>query len=235
MSVQPLTWDDFEEAQQQGPEPTVLSGWRLWSARGLWALVMLVTVGLFAASIKPYFDFVLFFPKFWFSSPDYAPALEQLSLTAGFYYGYLIALQGLRVLVCLVIAALIFKNKSDDWLALFVSLTLVAYAASQGDQIGALLMNAPELRYAGAALAGAGRNSLAVVALFLPRRRLQPELDNTAGVDMGALASLQSGLRGLAAEPRPLANTGPQSGDVGVVQHRTFCANMELRQRVFTR
>ena len=148
MSVQPLTWDDFEEAQQQGPEPTVLSGWRLWSARVLWALVMLVTVGLFAASIKPYFDFVLFFPKFWFSSPDYAPALEQLSLTAGFYHGYLIALQVLQVLVCLVIAALIFKNKSDDWLALFVSLTLVAYAASQGDQIGALLLNAPELRYA---------------------------------------------------------------------------------------
>ncbi|MDP7503003.1 MAG: tetratricopeptide repeat protein, partial [Nitrospinota bacterium] len=49
--------------------------------------------------------------------PDYAPALEQLSLTAGFYHGYLIALQVLQVLVCLVIAALIFKNKSDDWLA----------------------------------------------------------------------------------------------------------------------
>ena len=57
MSVQPLTWDDFEEVQQQGPEPTLLSGWRLWSARVLWALVMLVTVGLFSGQHQTVFRF----------------------------------------------------------------------------------------------------------------------------------------------------------------------------------
>jgi hypothetical protein len=168
MSVQPLTWDDFEDGQQLGPERTVLFGWRLWSARVLWVLVMLVTVGLFVASIKPYFEFVLFFPKFWFSSPDFAPALEQLSLTAGFYHGYLIVLQGLQVVVCLVIAALIFKNKSDDWLALFVSLTLVAFAASQGDQIGALLMNVPALRYAAMPSLALAETALLLLLYFFP-------------------------------------------------------------------
>ena len=174
MSVQPLTWDDFEEAQQ-GPEPTVLSGWRLWAARVIWALVMLITVGLFVASIKPYFEFVNFFPKFWFSSPDYAPALEQLSMTPGFYHGYLIALQGLQVLVCLIIAALIFKNKSDDWLALFVSLTLVAYAASQGDQIGALLMNMPVLRYAALPSLALAETALLLLLYFFPDGDCSPK------------------------------------------------------------
>lgn len=168
MNSQSLTWDDFEEAQRQGPEPTTLFGWRLWSTRVLWALVMLVTVGLFVASIKPYFEFVLFFPKFWFSSPDYTPALEQLSLTPGFYHGFLIALQGLQVGVCLIIAALIFKNKSDDWLALFVSLTLVAYAASQGDQIGALLMNVPALRYAALPSMALAETALLLLLYFFP-------------------------------------------------------------------
>ncbi len=174
MSVQSLTWDDFVEARQQGPEPTVLSGLPLWSVRVLWALVMLVTVGLFVASIKPYFEFVLFFPKFWFSSPDYAPALEQISVTAGFYHGYLIVLQGLQVVVCLVIAALIFKNKSDDWLALFVSLTLVAYAASQGDQIGALLMNVPALRYAALPALALAETALLLLLYFFPDGNCSP-------------------------------------------------------------
>ena len=35
MSVQPPTWDDFDEAQRQDPEPTLLFGWRLWFARVL--------------------------------------------------------------------------------------------------------------------------------------------------------------------------------------------------------
>ena len=80
MSVQPLTWDDFENTNVAPDEPTVIAGWRLWLARLVWSLVLLITVGIFVASIKPYFDFVMFFPKFWFSSPDYSTALEQINL-----------------------------------------------------------------------------------------------------------------------------------------------------------
>ena len=61
MSIQPLTWDDFEDNRTTTEDPTVISGWRLWLARVVWALVLLVTVGIFVASIKPYFDFVMFF------------------------------------------------------------------------------------------------------------------------------------------------------------------------------
>ena len=111
MSIQPLTWDDFEDSSVASDEPTVITGWRLWIARGIWSVVLLTTIGIFVSSIQPYFDFVMFFPKFWFSSPDYSTALEQLNLSAGFYHGYLIALQSIQVVVCLVIAGLIFKNK----------------------------------------------------------------------------------------------------------------------------
>jgi len=51
MSVQPLTWDDFEDTSVAPDEPTVVAGWRLWLARLVWSLVLLITVGIFAASI----------------------------------------------------------------------------------------------------------------------------------------------------------------------------------------
>ena len=89
MSIQPLSWDDFEDSSVASDEPTVITGWRLWIARGIWSVVLLTTIGIFVSSIQPYFDFVMFFPKFWFSSPDYSTALEQLNLSAGFYHGYL--------------------------------------------------------------------------------------------------------------------------------------------------
>ena len=114
------------------------------------------------------------FPKFWFSSPDYANALEQLNITPGFYHGYLIVLQSIQVLVCLIIAALIYKNKSNDWLSLFVSLTLVAYAASQGDQIGMLVMNNPNLRYAALPSFVLAETALLLLLYFFPDGDFSP-------------------------------------------------------------
>ena len=51
MSVQPLTWDDFENTNVAPDEPTVIAGWRLWLARLVWSFVLLITVGIFVASI----------------------------------------------------------------------------------------------------------------------------------------------------------------------------------------
>ena len=95
MDAQALTWDDYAEDEEENQELTVITGWKLWLARVAWGFILLLTLGLFVGGIKPYFEFVLFFPKFWFSSPDYAPALEAINLTPGFYHGYLIVLQGL--------------------------------------------------------------------------------------------------------------------------------------------
>ena len=33
MSIQPLTWDDFEDSSVAPEEPTVITGWRLLIAR----------------------------------------------------------------------------------------------------------------------------------------------------------------------------------------------------------
>lgn len=174
MDAQALTWDDYAEDEEENQELTVITGWKLWLARVAWGFILLLTLGLFVGGIKPYFEFVLFFPKFWFSSPDYAPALEAINLTPGFYHGYLIVLQGLQVLATVVIALLIFKNKSNDWLALFVSLTLVAYAASQGEQIGALLMNVPALRYAALPSLALAETALLLLLYFFPDGNCSP-------------------------------------------------------------
>ena len=174
MSLQTLTWDDFEKSKSDVQETTVMFGWKMWLARMIWFVVLMITIGLFVSGIKPYFETVLMFPKFWFSSPDYANALEQLNITPGFYHGYLIVLQSIQVLVCLIIAALIYKNKSNDWLSLFVSLTLVAYAASQGDQIGMLVMNNPNLRYAALPSFVLAETALLLLLYFFPDGDFSP-------------------------------------------------------------
>ena len=51
MSIQPLSWDDFEDSSVASDEPTVITGWRLWIARGIWSVVLLTTIGIFVSSI----------------------------------------------------------------------------------------------------------------------------------------------------------------------------------------
>jgi len=103
----------------QSESHTRLRGHWLASLRGLWLAVAVLTLGLFVAGIPSRFDRLLGI------AAEYRPALQDLGLSADFYAAYLTALDIAIVLTHFVLAALIFWRKSDDWMALFVSLTLV--------------------------------------------------------------------------------------------------------------
>jgi len=117
--------------RESAPSASLRGHW-LTGLRGLWLAVAVLTLGLFVAGIPPRFDRLLGV------AAEYRPALQDLGLSAGFYAVYLTALDLAIVLTHSVIALLIFWYKSDDWMALFVSLTLVTAPLSFIKALGAV-------------------------------------------------------------------------------------------------
>jgi hypothetical protein len=62
--------------------------------------------------------------------PEGLRALENLGLSLGFFAAYTAAMDILFAAVCGAVAALIFWRKSDDRMALFVSLALVTFGTA---------------------------------------------------------------------------------------------------------
>jgi signal transduction histidine kinase len=112
---------------------TRLQGRRLIGLRAAWLAVALLTLGLFAAGIPARFEQLLHIAE------EYRPALLELGLSVNFYGVYFTALDLLIVLVHFGIAIMIFGRKSDDWMALLVSFTLVTAPLSFINALGTTL------------------------------------------------------------------------------------------------
>lgn len=101
------------------PETRLTGRW-LILPRGVWIGVVALALGLYLWSIPV---------QLAHSSDQISSAgleqLQQAGLSLGFYAGYLTALTAIFVLVFSIVGAVIFWRKSDDWMGLFASLTLV--------------------------------------------------------------------------------------------------------------
>jgi signal transduction histidine kinase len=116
-------------------EDTRLLGRSLLLARATWMAVAALAIGLFVAGIPA--EFVLLrnpCPNLTCPTGQLPPeglrALENLGLSLGFFAAYTVAMDVLFAAVCGVVAALIFWRKSDDRMALFVSLALVTFGTA---------------------------------------------------------------------------------------------------------
>jgi len=114
---------------------TTLRGRWLVIARAVWIAIAVVTLALFVTSIPPVFSELRTVSfgegtSIWQLRPNEARALEQLGLSVGVYAIYWIVIQVVFVLGFAVVAGVIFWRKSDDWLALFVSLFLLMFGAN---------------------------------------------------------------------------------------------------------
>jgi signal transduction histidine kinase len=103
--------------------------WQI-SLRGAWLVVAALTLGLFAAGVPARYDQLLRI------AAEYRPALLELGLSVDFYAVYFTTLDLIIVLAHLVIAVVIFWRKPDDWMALFVSFTLVVAPLSFINALG---------------------------------------------------------------------------------------------------
>jgi len=73
-------------------------------------------------------------------------ALAQLGLSAKFITTYIIAVEVIFALICIGIAAVIFRRKSNDWLALLASLSFILLLVGISDNVLLVYANQPVWR-----------------------------------------------------------------------------------------
>jgi hypothetical protein len=99
----------------------------------VWVVITLLSLALFLAGIPGRFEQLV-------TSVD-RRSLFELGLSTNVYAGYIIALNFTVIMVHALIAAVIFWRRPDDWMALFVSYSLV----TNGALIPLSLMNTVEV------------------------------------------------------------------------------------------
>ncbi len=108
-----------------------LSGSRLILGRIAWIAVVTLIVALFLAMLPAYYSLLQTIcigatcaPTQ--PTPDSAQAIQKLGFSLGTYATFTLALTLASVFLCIVVSAVIFWRKSDDWMALLVALGVVA-------------------------------------------------------------------------------------------------------------
>jgi hypothetical protein len=135
---------------------TRLQGQRLVIARAVCVVLVILTLGLFVAMLPAYFtqlQTVCAGSACAASQPTLAAArtLQTLGLSLNNYATFMFILTIIAALACFIVSAVISWRRSDDWMALLVTLTLVmmgtayiTYALLQGHsswQFPALILN----------------------------------------------------------------------------------------------
>src|SRR5260221_7935120 len=130
MSVQhaPTAVTESRERQSYARVP------RRWLllARGLWIALVVLTLGIFFASLPVYLAQLQTpcpGPACYYTqlSPGQVGALKGIGLSAGDYAAYTVALTLASVVLCLVVSMLISWRRSDDRMAMLVALLLVTF------------------------------------------------------------------------------------------------------------
>lgn len=111
---------------------TILHGRLLIAARIAWLAITALTLGLFIASIPTTFA-VLHVLCTKVScieqlTPDYVQELQAAGFSLDFYVIYSLVLISTFTLGYVAVGVVLFWRKSDDWMALFASLSLVTFA-----------------------------------------------------------------------------------------------------------
>jgi hypothetical protein len=124
------------------PLPTTLHGRWLTIARTAWVAMASLAVALFVVGLPTSYRELRTLSIYNDVDRDVARGnLAQLGLSSDFYAGYQIALGVALATVSFVLAAIIFRRKSDQPIALFVALVLVLLGATFPTSVNGALGN----------------------------------------------------------------------------------------------
>jgi hypothetical protein len=137
MHVQPSLTETTKSRGSRSTEGTRLHGRRLVIVRIVWVAVVVFTLSIFMLSLPAYFAQlqtvcvgVTCVYAYGQLTPGTAQALHNLGLSVGAYAASTLALITVSALVSFGVAALIFWRRSDDWMAMLVSLFLVTFGVN---------------------------------------------------------------------------------------------------------
>jgi hypothetical protein len=111
----------------------------LFLARSTFALLVLLTLGVFIASLPVYFALLQTVCTVATQcasgqlSTHTAPVVHALGLSLTVYATVAVSIKGITVLVWVAVAGVIFWRKSEDWVALLVALMLVAVSTGNAE------------------------------------------------------------------------------------------------------
>jgi hypothetical protein len=108
-------------------------------------------------------------------SPNILEQLRQAGLSPGFFGGYFTALPATLVLAFSIVAAVIFWRKSDDWMGIFASLTLVLFGTTfNSDPFSLIGKQYPALLFLSSFLTFLGPTCLILFFYLFPDGRFAP-------------------------------------------------------------
>ena len=166
-----------------GTEGTRLHGRWLVIVRIVWVAVVVFTLSIFILSLPAYFaqlqtvcvgDTCVY--AYGQLTPGTAQALQNLSLSTGGYAVSILALAIASALVFFGVACVLFWRRSDDWMAMFVSLFLVIIGINFSVQAQATLAtNVQTVWYwSHTVLIGLGWVSFSLLLYLFPDGRFVP-------------------------------------------------------------
>lgn len=111
---------------------TRLHGSWLVLARVVWLALVAFVLGFFVASLPGYVAYLytessIFPPNSWQLSPASAQALQHIGISLDAYAPIAFAFSIAIVMVWVVVGAVIFWRRSDDWMALLASFAIIAW------------------------------------------------------------------------------------------------------------
>lgn len=114
---------------QSGSNTQIRGSWPILARTG-WVSVALVAVSIFIAAFRVRFPDL---SNSHFVNEEYGLALNRLDLSVEFLAFYITIIEGVFGVIYLIVGVIIFLHKSNDWMVIFFSATLLAFSVSITD------------------------------------------------------------------------------------------------------
>jgi hypothetical protein len=183
MHVQPSLTETTKSRSSRGAEGTRLHGRRLVLARVVWVAIVVFTLSIFLLSLPAYFAQlqtvcvgVTCVYAYGQLTPGTAQALHNLGLSTGGYAVSILALAIASASISFGVACVLFWRRSDDWMAIFVSLFLVIIGVNFSVQAQAILATNVQTAWywSHTVLIGLGWAMLSLLLYLFPDGRFVP-------------------------------------------------------------
>ncbi|MCB0192700.1 MAG: AAA family ATPase [Anaerolineae bacterium] len=155
---------------------TSLNGLQLIIARTVWIGTTVLAIAMFSSGIVPLAVYIRSL------SPETVAVLESLDLSITFYTWYIIVWEVIFALVFVTVGVVIFWRKSNDWMAMLVSLALIAFGVTEGSVGGALEQAQPGWYWPVETLQAVGVFTILIIFFLFPTGRFVPRWTHTLAI-----------------------------------------------------